>query len=213
MIYKDEDEMKIKLQDELKTARKNVIKDRIYLFFKKVLSVFIIFGTIALLIILRNKYGPLNIKSTSFSLISFEKPYTPLYKITIDDNIINYDYNHDKEYTLIPYFIYFHNIDLSNNRTNNKLNSISSLNIEASICKTKDSYGKYVESCYYSDPIYEKVDINIESISISKEDNIIYSGSYDSNLNKYIKNKGLYNIIVVSTYDKVTTTIKFDLEV
>ena len=76
MIYKNEEEMKEKLQEEMKEARNNVRKDRIRITLKRFLTLIIIFSIIIGLLLLRGKYGPLNIKSTSLTFlgIDFEKP-------------------------------------------------------------------------------------------------------------------------------------------
>ena len=113
MIYKNEEEMKEKLQEEMKEARNNVRKDRIRITLKRFLTLIIIFSIIIGLLLLRGKYGPLNIKSTSLTFlgIDFEKPYSPIYRITINDEATSFRYINDKNYPLIPYFVYFHNID------------------------------------------------------------------------------------------------------
>ena len=217
MIYKSEEEMKEKLQSEMIEAQKNLKRDRIKLFFKRIITIIVVFSIIIGLIVLRNHYGEVKIKSSSLTFlgIEFEKPYSPLYRIELGDEVIKYDYINDKEYTLIPYFVNFHNIDShkENNINTIKYSNNLYLNISSSLCRSKDAKGKYVDACYYSDPIYESVKTNFESIKISNNDNIIYSGIFNSNLNDYIKNKGNYNIEVISTYNNVKTTLIFNLEV
>lgn len=217
MIYKSEEEMKEKLQSEMIEAQKNLKRDRIKLFFKRIITIIVVFSIIIGLIVLRNHYGEVKIKSSSLTFlgIEFEKPYSPLYRIELGDEVIKYDYINDKEYTLIPYFVNFHNIDShkENNINTIKYSNNLYLNISSSLCRSKDAKGKYVDACYYSDPIYESVKTNFESIKISNNDNIIYSGIFNSNLNDYIKNKGNYNIEVISTYNNVKTTLIFNLDV
>ena len=159
----------------------------------------------------------MNIKSTSLTFlgIDFEKPYSPIYRITINDEATSFKYINDKNYPLIPYFVYFHNIDSSNDEVKNtiKYNSSMMIDISATLCISKDVKGNYVDACYYSDPIYENVKINIESIKITNNNNVIYNGKFNNNLNTYINNRGIYNIEVVSNYNNVKTTLIFDLEV
>lgn len=217
MIYKNEEEMKEKLQEEMKDARNNVRKDRIRITLKRFLTLIIIFSIIIGLLLLRGKYGPLNISSTSLTFlgIDFEKPYSPIYRITINDEATSFRYINDKSYPLIPYFVYFHNIDSSNDDVKNtiKYNSNMMLDISATLCRSKDTKGNYVDACYYSKPIYENVKINIESIKITSNNNIIYNGIFNNNLSTYINNSGIYNIEVVSNYNNVKTTLIFDVEV
>lgn len=217
MIYKNEEEMKEKLQSEMLEAQNNLKKDKIKLFFKRIITIIIIFSIVIGLVLLRNHYGEVKIKSSSLTFlgIEFEKPYSPLYRVTLNNEAISVKSINDKEYTLIPYFVYFHNIDSTNDNNKNtiKYSNNLSLGISATICRSKDAKGEYVDACYYSDPIYKSVKTNFESIKISYNNNIIYSGIYNSNLSDYIKNKGIYNIEVVSTYNNVKTTLIFDLEV
>lgn len=217
MIYKNEEEMKEKLQSEMLEAQNNLKKDKIKLFFKRIITIIIIFSIVIGLVFLRNHYGEVKIKSSSLTFlgIEFEKPYSPLYRVTLNNEAISIKSINDKEYTLIPYFVYFHNIDSTNDNNKNtiKYSNNLSLDISATICRSKDAKGNYVDACYYSEPIYESVKTNFESVKISYNNNIIYSGIYNSNLSDYIKNKGIYNIEVVSTYNNVKTTLIFDLEV
>ncbi len=217
MIYKSEEEMKEKLQSEMLDAQNNLKRDRIKLFFKRIITIIIVFSILIGLILLRNHYGEVEIKSSSLTFfgIEFEKPYSPLYRIELGDDVIKYDYINDKKYTLIPYFVNFHNIDSTNeNKTNTiKYSNNLSLNISASLCKSKNSKGKYVDACYYSEPIYESINTSFENIKISNNNSVIYSGIFNSNLNDYIKNKGNYSIEVISVYNNVKTTLIFNLEV
>lgn len=217
MIYKNEEEMKEKLQDEMLEARNNIRKDRVRVTLKRFLTLIIIFSIIIGLLLLRGKYGPLNIESTSLTFlgIDFEKPYSPIYRVTVNDEGINFKYINDKSYPLIPYFVYFHNIDSSNDNVKNtiKYNSTMTLDISATLCRSKDAKGDYVDACYYSNPIYEDVKTDIKNIKITSNDNIIYSGIFNNNLSTYINNRGIYNIEVVSNYNNVKTTLIFDLEV
>lgn len=217
MIYKNEEEMKEKLQDEMLEARNNIRKDRVRVTLKRFLTLIIIFSIIIGLLLLRGKYGPLNIESTSLTFlgIDFEKPYSPIYRVTVNDEATTFKYINDKSYPLIPYFVYFHNIDSSNDNVKNtiKYNSTMTLDISATLCRSKDAKGDYVDACYYSNPIYEDVETDIKNIKITSNDNIIYSGIFNNNLGTYINNRGIYNIEVVSNYNNVKTTLIFDLEV
>ncbi len=217
MIYKSEEEMKEKLQNDMENAKRNVIRDKKMLFFKRLITIIVVFSIALGFILLRNKYGAIELKSSSFTLygIEFEKPYSPIYRIELGDSIVNYDYTNDKVYTLIPYFVNFHNIDSTDENKGNtiKYSNNLSLNITAALCKSKNAKGVYVDACYYSDPVYETVNVDLNSIKITNNDNVIYSGIYNSNLNDYIKNKGKYIIEVISNYNNVKTTLIFNLEV
>ncbi len=217
MIYKNEKEMKEKMQEEVEQARRTVAKDKRILYLKRFIRIIVICSIILGLVLLRNKYGEIEIKSSSLTIygIEFEKPYSPIYRIEINDNVIDYYYTNDKVYTLIPYFVKFHNIEtVTKKKTNSiKYSNNLSLDITAALCKSKNVKGEYVEACYYSDPIYETVNTDIKSIKITSNNNVIYNGIYNNNLNDYIKGKGTYAIEVESNYNNVTTTLIFDLEV
>lgn len=217
MIYKSEEEMKEKLQEEMIEARNNIRKDRVRVTLKRFLALIITFSIIIGLLLLRGKYGPLNIESTSLTFlgIDFEKPYSPIYRVTVNDEAINFKYINDKSYPLIPYFVYFHNIDSSNDNVKNTIKYSRSmiLDISATLCRSKDANGDYVDACYYSNPIYEDVKTDIKNIKITSNDNVIYSGIFNNDLSTYINNKGIYNIEVVSNYNNVKTTLIFDVEV
>ena len=79
MIYKSEEEMKEKLQNDMENAKRNVIRDKRMLFFKRLITIIVVFSIALGFILLRNKYGAIELKSSSFTLygIEFENVFIP----------------------------------------------------------------------------------------------------------------------------------------